>query len=404
MQRREICVQQTKLWHLRNPKDIPFYCSPIHLFFVEWALMLSTLLLKISYLSFPDPSVGLFLFALAVISFMAGFWTLSLAYKASRYSPVKSEVYSVNVVRLRRIHLAALVLAVSIMLMNLDLYGLPPIFGFAGFDTLTYQEYGSLRQPLFTAVLLLFVSAPLETSLWRRWALYLFSPACFLIYASRGYLLIMLFQALAVFSLRTHLSKKKIYAIAGVTFAVAILASNVIGNGRNSLGVDALLGYLQIKPEFYDWPAAYLWLVSYISTPISNMCWMIRVYSYEHPSWNFLYSTLPGFLAPVNIDAAPDYGSEKIIDGVHTYMAKYFIDFWYFGIIGINYFWGLISAFLSTGNRITRSFLPSAVILGCMAFMFFTDFLTILIILLELACMIVIQRFVTIPIESYEGQ
>jgi hypothetical protein len=391
-------VQQTKLWYVRNPKDTPFYCSPVHMFFVEWALMLSTLLLRISYLSFPDFSVGLFLFALASISFVAGFWTLSLVYKAMRYNPWSSDPYSINIARLRRFHLASVIVVLSIMLMNVKLYGLPPIFGFAGVDTLTYQEYGSLRQPLFTLIMVLFVSAPLESSFWRRWALYLFSPACLLIYVSRGYLLIMFFQALAVFSLRTQLSKKKIYVIAGMTFAVALLASNAIGNGRSSIGVDALLGYLQIKPAYYDWPAAYLWLISYISSPISNMCWIVRVYQYQHPSWNFIYSALPGFWSSLSLEQVADLGSEKIIDGVHTYMAKYFLDFWYFGIVGINYVWGLISAFLNAGNRITRNFLASGVLLGCMAFMFFSDFLTILIIILELGLVIVLQRYITMPV------
>lgn len=366
--------------------------------------MLSTLLLRISYSSFPDFSVGLFLFALAAISYVAGFWTLSLVYKAMRYRPWSDDAYSINVTRLRRIHFASVILVLSIMLMNLKLYGLPPIFGFAGVDTLTYQEYGSLRQPLFTAIMVLFVSAPLESSFWRRWALYLFSPACFLIYASRGYLLIMFFQALAVFSLRTPLSKTKIYVIAGATFAVALLASNAIGNGRSSLGVDALLGYLQIKPAYYDWPAAYLWLISYISTPISNMCWIVRVYPYEHSSWNFIYSALPGFWSPKSLEAIGDLGSEKIIDGVHTYMAKYFLDFWYFGVIGINYVWGLISAFLNAGNRITRNFLASGVLLGCITFMFFADFLTILIIMLELGLVIVLQRYVTTPVTDAYGR
>jgi len=62
------------------------------------------------------------------------------------------------------------------MLMNLKLNGLPPIFGSFGVDTLNYQEYGSLRQPLFTAILVIFVSAPLEISAWRRWAIDLFAP------------------------------------------------------------------------------------------------------------------------------------------------------------------------------------------------------------------------------------
>lgn len=78
-----------------------------------------------------------------------------------------------------------------------------------------------------------------------------------------------------------------IYTIAGVTLVAAVLLSNLIGNSRNSMGVDALLGYLQIKQRYQTWPAAYLWVISYISTPFSNMCWIVRVFTYKHPTLSF---------------------------------------------------------------------------------------------------------------------
>jgi hypothetical protein len=207
----------------------------------------------------------------------------------------------------------------------------------------------------------------------------------------------MLFQALAVFSLRTQQSRLRIYGIAAVTLTIAIFASNLIGNSRNSLGVTALLGYLQIKQKYHDWPPAYLWVISYVASPFSNMCWIVDVPYREHPV-TFFYSLLPGDLAIHSTEMIADLGSEKIIDGVHTYMAKYFLDFWYFGIIGINYAWGLIAGAMRAGNRLTRNFLLSSVLLGCMAFMFFSDFLTILIIVMEMATVVFFHRFVTLPV------
>jgi hypothetical protein len=273
------------------------------------------------------------------------------------------------------------------------------MFGIFGADTLNYQEYGSLRQPLFTAMLVLFVSAPVEPSRIRRWFLYIYAPLCFLIYGSRGYLLIMFFQALVVFSLRTAMSKKKIYLVALTTLCVAVLASNLIGNGRYSNygtgASEALLLGMHIKHSYYDWPTAYLWIITYINTPISNLCWIVHVYPYSHPSFGWLYSALPGFWAPKFIETG-DLGSEQIVDGVHTYLAKYFLDFWVFGIFGINYVWGLITAFITAGDRLTRNYLTSAVLIGCMAFMFFSDFLTILIVLLELLALGWAQRYFTI--------
>ncbi|WP_035349665.1 O-antigen polymerase [Edaphobacter aggregans] len=384
----------------RKNTDVPFYCNPFQLFFAVWALMLACFQVRVSYTSYPYFSTAFYLFASSACSFLAGYATVRLAYFSIGHYPVGPNSYRIDISKLRRFHLGAIIVTLAIMLMNLKLFGLPPLFGFLGADTLNYQEYGSLRQVLFPAILVLFVSAPLEVSIPRRWALYLYAPACFLIYGSRGYLLIMLFQALVVFSLKTTLSQKKIYLVAAATLGAAVLLANLIGNTRNSLGSEALLLGMRIKHSYYDWPAAYLWVLSYISTPLSNLCWIVHVYPYDHPSFNFLYSALPGFWAPKSLEIS-DLGSEQIVDGVHTYISKYFIDFWVFGIFGINYVWGLIAGFISAGNRLTRNYLTSAVLLGCMGFMFFSDFLTILIILLELLALGWAQRYFTI--EGNEG-
>jgi len=389
---------QTRPWKIRSSSDIPFYCSPLHLFFAEWAIMLAAFELRISYISYPALDLPLFLFCISAVAFLGGYATVRYGYAAVRPKPSRSDFYRVDLSRLRLFYTISIVGALAIILMNLKLYGAPPIFGAFGVDTLDYQEYGSLDQPLFTAILVVFVSAPLETSAWRRWALYVFGPVAFLVYGSRGYLLIMLFQALVVFSLRTKLSKGKIYAVAGTTLLAAVLLSDLIGNSRNSLGVDALLGFLQIKRAYYGWPSANLWVISYIASPFSNLCWIVHVYGYKGPSLKFLYSTLPGFLTPKELLMSTDYGTEKIVDGVHTYMAKYFLDFWYFGIFGINYIWGLIAGYLHTGDRLTRDFLVSSVLIGCMGFMFFSDFLTILIIMMELGALALVQRYIIRPV------
>ena len=390
--------QQT--FTIRDPRAVPLYCNPFQLFFTEWALMLGTFLLRISYASFPDFSVAFKLFVLASASFLLGYFTLKLSYPARQHVPLGvSDTYIIRIDRLRRFHLLAVALVCAIIVMNWKRFGLPPIFiVFGAQDTLSYQEYGSLRQPKFTALLMIFISAPLEPSALRRWLLYLFSPACFLLYGSRGYLLIMLFQALAIFSLRTQKSKRFIYTAAAATFGIAVTLTTLIGNNRSSYGVDALLGFLQIRQRYYHWPAAYLWVISYITTPFSNMCWILQYFPYRHPTLNFIYSALPGFWSTFSLEQVGDLGSEKIIDGVHTYMAKYYLDFWYFGIVGINVVWGLIAAGMQAGNRLTRNFLLSGVLLGCMAFMFFSDFLSILIILMELLAAVLMQRYMVVPV------
>jgi hypothetical protein len=377
---------------IRNPSQVPFYCHPVKLFVAGWLMMLGSLELHISYTTYPDLSLPLNLFACSLLPLLVGYFTVHLAHKAINYRPDDRTVYCVDATRLRRFHLLISAIALGIVLLNLGLYGAPPIAGFFGAETLDYQEYGSLRQVLFPLVMILFVSAPLEHSHIRRWILYVSSVGCMVAYVTRGYLLIMLFQVLILFSLRTAMSKKKLYVIAVLALCSAVIISDLIGNGRNSLGSAALLGSMQIKRSYYDWPTSYLWIVSYVSTPISNMCWIIRSYQYDHPSGAFLYSMLPSFWAPpLNIEVIGDH----IVDGVHSYLAKYYFDFWYLGICGVNYLWGCLSGYLTVGNRLTRNFFASTVLLSCIGFMFFSDFLTILIIPIELIGLSVAHRYVT---------
>jgi len=365
-------------------------------------MMLIAFELHISYTSYPEVSTAILLFISSLFSFLLGYATVHFAYSAIGRLPYGPTLYRINLRRLRSFQAICFVVAIAIIVFNWRRDGLPPLFTFFGGEIRDYQDYGSLNQVLFPSFMALLITAPLEPSRLRRWFFYAFGPLCALAYASRGFLLAMLFQFLAVFSLRTTLSKKKIYLIAFSTLCIAVGLVDAIGNARSSYGSAALLGYMQIKRSYYDWPTAYLWMISYISTPISNMCWIVHSYPYNHPSAAFLYSLFPKSLAPPTLEVG-DLGSDNIVDGVHTYIAKYFLDFWWFGLFGINYIWGLIAGYMNAGNRLTRNFLASSGLLGCMGFMFFTDLLTFLLITLELLLLIFAQRYLTIQCADVHG-
>jgi hypothetical protein len=383
------------VFQIRDASQLPFYCSPIRLFLAVWFLMLAALELHISYTTYPEITPALRLCLSSLSFFLLGYATVHFAYSAIGRAPNGPTTYRIDSARLRRFQTICLVITFGIVIFNWVRDGLPPLFGFFGAETLGYTEYGSFKQLLFPAVTSLFLTAPLDPSRFRRWFLYAFGPTCALVYASRGYLLIMLFQFLVVFSMRTTLTKRKIYLIALSTLGAALGISNLIGNGRSSLGIEALLGYLQIKRSYYDWPGAYLWFISYVSTPISNLCWIVAAYRYDHPSASFLKSLVPVFWNSPSLEVG-DLGSENIVDGVHTYVAKYYLDFWWFGVFGINYIYGLVSGYIAAGNRLTRNYLTSAVLLGCIGFMFFSDFLTILMIVVELIFVSVGYRYFSI--------
>ncbi len=153
-----------------------------------------------------------------------------------------------------------------------------------------------------------------------------------------------------------------------------------------------IVAYFGIRNTYADWPMAAIWAISYVASPLSNMCWIVHSYHYDHPTATFLGTLLPSFWSPPPLEAG-DLGSSSIIDGVHTYLAKYYLDLSYFGIFLINYIWGLISGYLADGDRLTRKPLTSAVLLSAIAFIFFADYLTFLSIVLELWILSFVQRY-----------
>jgi hypothetical protein len=173
----------------------------------------------------------------------------------------------------------------------------------------------------------------------------------------------------------------------------------VIGNGRYQGTSEMFAAFFNIKPSYADWPMTFLWIISYISIPFSNLCWIIHAYHYSHPTSNFLTTLLPSFWAPPSLEGG-NLGSINIIDGVHTYLAKYYIDLWFVGIFTINFAWGLISGYLGVGDRIGQKYLTSSVFLSAIAFLFFADYLTMLSIVMELFILALVQRYVTRPLSE----
>jgi hypothetical protein len=354
--------------------------------------MLGTFQMHVSINSYPDLSLALFVFGLSLASFLLGHYTVRAAAYSLDCTPVFAPFYRIDLARLRRIQFVLFSIAAAIVVMNFAAYGKPPIFGFLGEDTLNYIEYGKLKQLSNTVTLALFVSASLETSRIRRYFTFSFCFLCMMAYVTRGFLLLMLAQGLFVFSLRTKISKRALYLTAVTTLVLGILLAGAIGNGRNESTSQAFVAFFGIQPAYADWPMTLLWAISYVATPFSNLCWIIHSYTYTHPTATFLNTLLPAFWSAPPLEIG-DLGSSSIIDGVHSYLSKYYLDLWYFGIFLINYVWGLISGYFSLGNRLAARALTSSVLLAAMAFMFFADYLTFLAIAIELIILTIVQQY-----------
>jgi oligosaccharide repeat unit polymerase len=361
----------SKIFTLRRSRALPFYCHPVSLFLATWVLMLACLRLQISYVSYPNFSLPFFIFVISFVSFLFGYLIIRLVSMLRKRSDETAAYYQVNFKKLRKFNLVLILIALIIFLMNLVTSGIPPLFGFFGLNTTSYLEYGKLRQLLFPLLVTLFVNALLDSSRLRKLICCSFAFFILLCYVARGSVMIMLLQILIVFSIRTSIPKSKIYLIAicgaiGAAFFVDIIGSNRTGD-------QIFFFYMQIKTEFQHWPTVYTWIISYVSTPLSNFCWFVDSTRFDHPTWTFAYPLLPHFWWPEDphMDLVE---TSKIIDGVHSYLSSYFLDFSYFGIILINFWVGLVSGYCSIAGRISRKFLTCSVFLASIGFMFFTDF------------------------------
>lgn len=387
----------SEVFTVRKRGDLPFYCRPVELFISVWLVMLGCFLMQFSYSSYPETSMAWLLFASSVGSLLLGYFIVRLISLVVRPPRIALQ-YQIDLTRLRRIQWGLFAIALPIITLNLVSAGLPPLFGFFGSDTLSYMEYGKLKQLLNAATMAIFVTASLESSKSRKLLMYGFPILCMLAYVTRGYLLFMLFQGLVVFSLRTKLSKRKLYLIALCCLVIAAVAANIIGNGRSAASATELfVAFFNVKPFYADWPKTFLWIASYIGIPVSNLCWIVHVYHYRGPSTNFLATLLPSFWAPPSLEWG-NLGSIDIIDGVHTYLAKYYIDLWFVGIFIINFIWGIISGYLISFNRLASRYLTSSVLLAAIAFIFFADYLTMIGVLMELFILALIHRYITRPV------
>ena len=383
-----------RVFRIRPLADLPFFCNPIYLFVSIWIVMLATLELQVSWSTFPDRVLGFAIFLVSVIA-------MSLGYAVAKHgddSPDPSRSVVGYIVRTDLLRKSIWILGVGsfvLVVYNFFAFGLPPAAAFIGFSTFDYQEYGRFKQALQPMLGALFLSSLLDTSRLRRWLGSSFALGIMVAYVLRGPLLMALAQAVILSSIRSRTSKRKIYIRALAMILVALLLMSIIGNYRTPQ--DVFLSYMEIKPEFRDWPMALLWPITYVSVPISNLCWIVHGAHFTEPTMSFLYPVLPAFWTPINPhDAA--VSDSHIIDGVHTYLANYFLDFSWFGIIAANFGIGILSGFLVNRQRITRYLLLSPVVLSAMAFIFFWDFFIYLPTLGQLGIQALIQHFCIAPV------
>ena len=355
--------------------------------------MLGALEFRVSESTYPDQWLGVILFLVSTVSMLLGFAAVRLTdYRIGTSKP--SVDYSIDMKRLRWINVLVGIAILSIAIFNCLSAGPPPLLGLFGVDTSSYSEYGRFKQVLFPLAMALAFNSLLDESRIRAWFGSLFALGTLLAYVARGPIILVMAQALILYSIRTSASKRKVYVGGGCVLAFVFVAMSILGEARTAR--EGFLAYLDIKADFRSWPIPVLWPISYFSIPISNMCWIVRDLHFHAPTLSFLYPILPSFLAPGNPHEAV-LSDPHIIDGVHTYMASYFLDFSWGGLVACNLLIGLLGGFLVNRERISRKFLLSPALLTALGFIFFWDFFVYLPTIVELCIQGVVQKLCILP-------
>jgi oligosaccharide repeat unit polymerase len=369
--------------YARQQSDLPFYCDPLKLFLLIWVVMLVSLSFHLTYVTYPSMGIPLLIFAVSIFSLLLGY-SVSIAIMRRFSKPRESRSYAINIVRVRRINMALCMICLLIIAFNWITQGPPPAFG----DLSAYMTYGRLKQILFPVLSTITVDGFLDTSKTRRSFYAAFGLSWLMIYVTRGIVLVTILQMFFVFSLRTSISKKRLYSVGLICLILAAFAGSASGNARTPISV--FMEYLQIRPQYFDWPMIYLWLISYISIPFSNLCWVLDKIPFHGPTLSFLYPLLPSFWVPVDPHLAI-HNDPRIIDGASTYLMGYALDFSYLGVFLANFCLGIGCAWLKKYGG-PRKMLVSAIFLACLSFIFFDDFFSFLSTVIQIVIQIFVQR------------
>jgi oligosaccharide repeat unit polymerase len=345
--------------------------------------MVLTLSFQVTYVTYPTMGLPVLLFVLSLASFLFGYLaSRTLLHRwPTNLGPLR---YTIDMTQLWQSNLLFCGAAILIIVFNWALSGPPPALG----DPTSYLTYGRFKQVLFPLLVVVTVNSTLDASRWRKALFCVFGIAGMALYITRGLLMVALLQMLFVYSLKTRMSKKKLYSIAVGCLAVAVVAITLIGNARTAQGV--FLEYLQIRHRFSDWPMAYLWLTSYISIPFSNLCWFFAKGNFHGPTLSFLYPLLPSFLMPPDPHASIHHDL-RIIDGASTYLAAYALDFSYLGVFLANLALGMGCGWLME-RSLPKNILVAGIFLTCLTFIFFSDMFTPLSTILQFAIQAAVQK------------
>ncbi len=353
--------------------------NPLNVFLFIWVLILFTFQLNISYF-FPKYTVReLLLPFFSIFYFILGFMTVKL-FKKKKYK-IK---YCVHFCQ-RRFNLFILILimiSLIIVIINIVMFGPPPLMSIFGYHTTVYLEYGRFKGLLFSLLIFIFVSSLYGTKR-ISYFLKLFSITILLLYISRGNIIFSILTYFFLLIYENRITNKKLFYLSMSLIIIIIVLFQIVGEFRT--GTEAFYNVLEIKDIYRIKNSGLIWLISYVSMPFVNL---LEVSHYDHLFWgqNIISRSLPAFLS-FNQESVEFYKSilPNQYNTAPSYLTPIYLDFGITGFVLYNFFLGAISSYVyhfGTNNLIKSIFITA------ISLIFFTDyflfFTTIILIVLSI--------------------
>ncbi|HIF9347325.1 TPA: O-antigen polymerase [Photobacterium damselae] len=326
---------------------------PIIIFSSCWILGIFFSWIKVSYYSFTNLSFSIPFFIYNLFFFLFPFFCYFCLRRGVRLKYDITIFYSKSYVE--NFIKYSSILLLLLILFNIYKHGYPPFFSIFGFTTKNYVEYGSLKQVIFSLTTVIMLACVLSSNYIK---IFLFGFV-FILFMSRGPLLTSLSSVLLLLLMINKLKLKSIF----IVFIILMIGNAWLGDLRTNK--ELFLQYMNILPDKSDWNTSFLWFISYVSTPFSNMLWITE--NELNVSWGeSLVTFLPGSLRDEFFPSTLHYPS-YIIDGVHGYITPIFNDYGFIGVAIFNMILGTLFCYFHSSHK----FLIYTFFLGMLSFIFF---------------------------------
>ena len=343
--------------------------SPLFIFTIVWIISLVSYLfaINISFIINPNYQILLFTFIVSYSIFFITYLSLAINKNYTTVNNIIKPILQINGYRLKLINRIILISIITIVLYNYHTFGGFPFYSFFGYDVMVYYEYGRFKGLLIPLLTIFGLLSIFKKNIVYRLVIIFFVVSLFVFYILRGPLLAFILQ---YFILDTLYKKKYSFLKRGaVVICLIFVTMNVLGNLRS--GNELFLTFFNIKPEFQDINSGILWFLMYITGSFSDLITTLQYQNHYLYGISTLNDILPAFIRFDPIVANPNL---IFIDGPKTYLAPFFEDFGWVGIIIINLIIAIMCFVIHNDSRFNNNLLIIPLLYSSISLIFFTNY------------------------------